>query len=276
MGIAAYTYGILSVKFGMHPIPASLFAIAASSLFGTAIGFITARTTGIFFIMASLAFGQMAYTLFFKATWLGGDDGMAGLARFDLSFIGINMFNSFVFVGYTLFSLLLVYIATALLLRSGFGQTLCGIHSNETRMKAVGIHTEIHKARGFGYSALLAGVAGILAAQHTLFISPELLTWTFSGEVLIVAILGGLGTLVGPLVGAVIFVAFKHGLSQITQYWHMAIGFILIATVLTGGRGIYGELEYRLKKHDFFDTTPLRTLFLKATSGRKFKKNARS
>lgn len=246
MGVAAYVYGMLEAKFGVPALPAAVLAIAASAVFGTLVGWITGRTTGIFFIMATLAFGQMAYTLFFKSRWLGGDDGMGGLSRFDLGWAGINLNDSVSFAIYALILLAGVYVAAAWVLRSAFGRTLSGIHSNEDRMQALGVNTVLHRARALGFSALLAGVAGVLAAQHTMFVSPELLFWTVSGEVLIIVILGGLGTLVGPLVGAMIFVFLKHEVSGYTVHWHIVVGILLIVTVLAGGRGIYGQAEHWL------------------------------
>lgn len=248
MGLSAYTYAIFSVKLGWPPLPSAVMGVGAAAVFGTLIGWITGRTTGIFFIMATLAFGQMAYTVFFKWRWLGGDDGMGGLKRFDLGWLGIRMNDSLSFAFFALVLVLGVYIAAAWVLRSAFGRTLTGIHTNEDRMRALGVNTVIHRARALGFSALLAGVAGIVAAQHIGYISPELLVWTVSGEVLIVVILGGLGTLIGPLLGAVIFVLLKHEISAYTNHWHIVIGLLLIATVLAGGRGIYGQIEHWLRR----------------------------
>ncbi|GAB4287228.1 MAG: branched-chain amino acid ABC transporter permease [Roseovarius sp.] len=255
-GIAAYSYAILTVKLGWPPLPAALLGIAASGLYGAVIGWITGRTTGIFFIMATLAFGQMAYTVFFKSRWLGGDDGMGGMARFDLGWLGIRMNDSVTFAIFALLMVLAVYVAAAWVLRSAFGRTLTGIRTNEDRIRALGINTVLHRAQALGFSALLAGVAGILSAQHVLYISPEMLLWTVSGEVLIVVILGGLGTLIGPLLGAVIFVMLKHEISSYTDHWHIVIGLLLIATVLAGGRGIYGQLEFWLRRRPPRAQTP--------------------
>lgn len=244
MGLSAYTYAIVSVKLGWPTLPSALLALCASAGFGTLIGWITGRTTGIFFIMATLAFGQMAYTIIFKSRWLGGDDGMGGLSRFDMGWLGIDMNDSLVFAFFALALMLLVYAAAAWMLRSGFGRTLTGIHINEDRMRALGVNTVIHRAQAMGFSSLLAGVAGVVAAQQILYISPELMVWTVSGEVLIVVILGGLGTLIGPMLGAVIFVLLKHEISRYTDHWHIVIGVLLIVTVLAGGRGIYGQIEH--------------------------------
>ena len=247
MGISAYTFGVLTVKFGWPAIPSAGAALLAAAVFGALVGWVTGRTSGIFFIMATLAFGQMAYTLIFRSRWLGGDDGLGGLPRFDLSWLGIDMGASISFTLFALALAALVYLAAAWVLRSAFGRTLAGIHENEARMNALGVNTVLHRTRALGFSALLAGIAGIIAAQHTQYISPELLFWTVSGEVLIVVILGGLGTLIGPLVGAVVFVSLKHQIAALTDYWHIVIGCILIAIVVAGGRGLYGETERWLK-----------------------------
>lgn len=247
MGVSAYSYGILTVKLGYPPLPSAVVAVGAAAIFGTIVGWITARTSGIYFIMATLAFGQMAYTLIFKSRWLGGDDGMGGLPRFDLDWMGIAMNKSLPFALCAILGIAIVYIAAAWVMRSAFGRTLCGIHSNEPRMRAIGVDTVLHRARAMGFSGLLAGIAGVLAAQHTQFISPDLLFWTVSGEALIVVILGGLGTLIGPLIGAMAFVLMKHEISAYTDHWHILVGLVLIAAVLAGGRGLFGQFEYWMR-----------------------------
>lgn len=244
LGVSAYSYGVLTVKFGYPALPSAVVGVAAAAVFGTVVGWITARTSGIYFIMATLAFGQMAYTLIFKSRWLGGDDGMGGLPRFDLDWAGIALDKSLPFALCAVLGVAAAYVAAAWVMRSAFGRTLCGIHSNEPRMRAIGVNTILHRARAMGFSGVLAGVAGVLAAQHTQYISPELLFWTVSGEALIVVILGGLGTLVGPVIGAAAFVLLKHELSDYTDHWHMVVGLVLIAAVLAGGRGLFGQFEH--------------------------------
>lgn len=242
-GLAAYSYAIINVIFGGTASLAMICAILTASGFGFLVGWITSRTRDIFFIMTTLAFGQMVYVMIFDAKSLGGDDGMWGLVRLDLSIIGIDMNDGFQFAVFCLICLILVYVIAAHILSSAFGRTFCGIRSNEDRMQALGINTSSYKAIAFALSGGLAGLAGVIAAQHTKFVSPELLVWTVSGEALVVVILGGLGTLVGPVVGATMLVFLKHGMSGYTVYWHLFIGVILIIAVMTGGRGIYGEIE---------------------------------
>ncbi len=242
-GAGAYAFAAANVLLRASPALSLLAAILLAAAFGTAIGAVTSRTRGIFFIMATLAFGQMAYVLVFDSKALGGDDGMPGIARLDFSSVGIDLQNSAQFTYFCLSALALTYVLAAALLRSGFGRTLCGLHENEDRMRALGVTVWKFKAAAFGFSGAFAGLSGALAAQHTMFVSPELLTWTLSGECLVVVILGGLGTLVGPVAGAVFLIFLKDFSSGFTSYWHFIIGLSLIFAVMAGGRGIYGGFE---------------------------------
>ncbi len=258
-GAGAYIFAAVTVLGGQGAWLGTLAAILGGAGFAWAIGAVTARTHGIFFIMATLAFGQMAYVWIFEARWLGGDDGMFGIPRLDLGAIGIDLSDSGNFALATVGVATLSYAAAAWLLRSGFGRTLVGIRANEGRMRAMGLSTWRHKANAFALSGALAGLAGALTAQHTQFISPGLLNWTVSGEALVVVILGGLGTLVGPVLGAAVFVFLKHwiqGLGDVCsslvpaaracslfEYWHLFVGLVLISVVMSGGRGLYGSLE---------------------------------
>ncbi len=242
-GAGAYAFAAVNVESGASPALAMLGAVFLAAAFGAAIGAVTCRTRGIFLIMATLAFGQMAYVVVFDSKSLGGDDGMSGLARLDLSRVGIDLGQAPQFAFFCLAALALTYALAAALLISGFGRTLCGIRENEDRMRALGISVWKFKTAAFGFSGAIAGLSGALAAQQTQFVSPELLTWTVSGECLVVVILGGLGTLVGPVAGAVFFVFLKHVSSGFTHYWHLIVGLCLILAVASGGRGLYGGLE---------------------------------
>lgn len=247
-GIGAYAFAGMTAIAGFDAVTGTIVALAVTALFGLFVGAVTANISGIFFIMATLAFGQMAYAVVFDWKALGGDDGLSGVSRYDLSAIGLDLNDSLQFALFCLAIVLVAYVATAFVLRSSFGRTLSGIHSNEDRMRALGLSAWKHKAVAFSFSSALAGVAGILAAQHTMFVSPELLVWTVSGEVLIVVILGGLGTLAGPIVGAALLVFMKHELGAYTEHWHLIIGLFLIAAVMAGGRGVYGQIEHWLRR----------------------------
>ncbi|MBS0122510.1 branched-chain amino acid ABC transporter permease [Thetidibacter halocola] len=245
MGVGAYAYAMLTTKAGIAPPVAMAGSVAITGAAAWVIGAVCARSHGIYFIMATLAFGQMAYSWVFEAPVFGGDDGLGGIARLDLTMIGLDLTDSRSFALFCLFALGAAYGATVLILRSGLGRSLSGIMHNEQRMRALGLTVWRVKADVFGLSGMIAGLAGALAAQHIMFVSPGLLGWTVSGEALVVVILGGLGTLVGPLVGAAAFVVLKHELSAVTPYWHLVVGVILIAVVMSRANGIFGWVEAR-------------------------------
>ena len=226
-GLGAYLYAAATVLFALPPLAATGLAMVGCAAFGLAVGAVTARTTGIFFIMATLAFGQMLYALVFESSYLGGDDGMSGVKRLDFSPLGIDLNDSLMFAGLCLIGAVVSYALIATVLRAAFGRALCGIHSNEDRMRSLGASTWKYKAVAFAVSATVAGFAGTLAAQHTAVRLAELLVWTVSGEALVVVILGGIGTLIGPAIGAVFLVLLKHEIGSYTDHWHGFIGLIL-------------------------------------------------
>mgnify|MGYP003700416573 CR=1 FL=1 len=245
MGVGAYVYALVSAKAGIAPPVAMAAAVAVTGITAWVIGAICSRSHGIYFIMATLAFGQMAYAYVFEAPVFGGDDGLSGISRLDLSLFGIDLNDSRSFALFCLAIVGAVYGAAVLTLQSGLGRSLTGVMHNEQRMRALGLTVWRVKADVFGLSGMIAGLAGVLAAQHVMYISPGLLSWTVSGEALVVVILGGLGTLVGPLIGAAAFVLLKHELSAWTAHWHLVVGVVLIAVVMSGANGIFGWVEAR-------------------------------
>ena len=245
MGVGAYAFAALGTLAGLDPWLAALAAVSITAAAAWIVGAICARSHGIYFIMATLAFGQMAYSWVFEAPVFGGDDGMGGIERFDLSAIGLDLNDSRTFALFCLAILAVAYLFAATILRSGLGRSRSGVMHNEKRMKALGLATWRIKADVFGLSGAIAGLAGVLAAQHVMFISPGLLSWTVSGEALVVVILGGLGTLVGPLVGAAFFVVLKHQMVEITSHWHLVVGIVLITVVMSRANGLFGWIESR-------------------------------
>lgn len=245
LGVGAYGYAILSIKVGLTPLAAMGGAVAVTGAVAWVIGAICARSHGIYFIMATLAFGQMGYSYVFEAPLFGGDDGLGGITRLDLTLIGLDLNDGRSFALFSLGVLAAIYGAAVLILRSGLGRSLSGVMHNEQRMRALGLTVWRVKADVFGLSGLITGLAGVMTAQHVMYVSPGLLSWTVSGEALVVVILGGLGTLVGPLLGAVVFVLLKHEVGALTSYWHLVVGLILIAVVMSRANGIFGWIEAR-------------------------------
>lgn len=237
MGVGAYGYA-LAAQAGLGAWPAAGCGVLAAALTGGLIGLLAARLLGIFFLMVTLAFGQMIWSFTFRADALGGDNGLGGIPRPPLPFA--DSADPLVFAIYALAALLLVFLLAALVLRSPFGRALQAVQDNPDRAAAIGLPPARIRALAFAISSAMAGVAGVLAAQHLQFVSPELMFWTASGEVLIVLILGGIGTLAGPVIGAALFVWLKHWAAGLTDHWHLVLGALLIAAVLSGGRGITG------------------------------------
>ncbi len=246
MGTGAYAFAMLASDLGLSPAAAMAGAIGLTGAVAALIGAICARSHGIYFIMATLAFSQMGYSLVFESPWFGGDDGLSDVPRPDLSAIGLDLNDPRTFTFWCLAALALAYLVAAQVLRSGMGRSMVGLMHNEKRLRALGLTAWRVKAVAFGISGAIAGLAGVLAAQQTQYISPGLMAWTVSGEALVVVILGGLGTLVGPLVGALLFVMLRHEVSAFTPYWHAVVGMILVAVVMSRANGVYGWIEHRL------------------------------
>lgn len=246
-GAGAYIFAIFGAKLALDPLLSMVLAALLTGGISWIIGAVCSKTHGIYFIMATIAFGQMAYSFVFESSYLGGDNGMGGIPRLDLSAIGIDLFDSKQFALLCLGFLILSYLFAWRILTSGLGRSLVGLMHNEERSRALGQNTLRIKAHVFGLSGIILGLAGSLSAQHIMFVSPSLLSWTHSGEALVIVILGGLGTLIGPVIGAATFILLKHEVSNFTDYWHLVVGVVLIIVVMTGAKGIYGEIESRLE-----------------------------
>ncbi len=242
-GIGAYAFAYASATMAI-PVPlAMLVAVLVSGLAALVIGALASGVTGIFFIMITLAIGEMAHEFFFKSKLFGGDDGFFGIPRLDLGWLGIDMMDSANFTLFLLAAMLFVFLLLRWLVASPFGVTLVGIHENSHRLRALGLPVRLYKTMAFALAGMVSGFAGSLIAQHTSFISPELLHWTTSGEVLVMLIVGGLATLIGPLLGVILVVLLKYLLGDYTDYWQFWLGLVLIAVVLSGRNGLVGAVE---------------------------------
>ena len=242
-GIGGYGYALMTIHGGVPPLLAMPLAILPCFLSGWLVGIVTAKVRGVFYIMATLAFGQIAYVFIFQNNALGGSDGIAGVPRVDLSTVGIDLNDPSVFACAVVVVTGLLYLLFHRLLTSSFGRVLVGIHRNENRMRALGLPVRWYKAMASGLASAATGLAGTIAAQQTMFVSPDMMHWTVSGEILIIVILGGLETLVGPIVGATFVVLLKHEIANYTNHWHFFVGVFLIIAILAGGKGLYGSLD---------------------------------
>jgi len=235
-GVAAYAVALMTPKFEAASLwiarPAS---IAAAAVIALAIGFLVLHTRGVYFIMVTLAFAQMVYYVFHDTGIGGGSDGIYVNFRPDASVFGFKPFDlgDAVHLYYFIAALaLLTYIVLARVLRSSFGRALMGIRSNEHRMRSLGYPTFRYKLAAFTLAGAFAGLAGFLYAVLYGFVTPELLAWHQSGNVLLMVILGGMGNLLGAAAGALAFVGMQEVFSNLTKHWQLLMGVVIVAAVL--------------------------------------------
>jgi branched-chain amino acid transport system permease protein len=242
LGIGAYAVGILS-SHGIESATLQLLVAAgASASFALVTGAISLRTKGVYFIMITLAFGQMAFFLATSLSAYGGDDGMTLSAKSTV--FGAPIFESARGYYYIVFAFLAAaYLLCRALVASRFGRVLRGTKENPVRMQAMGYSPFRYQLAAYVIAGTICGVAGFLLANLTDFVSPAYMTWQRSGEIIIMVILGGLGTLHGAIVGAAAFIILEEVLSQITEHWKMVFGPLLILVVLFARGGILGLMR---------------------------------
>jgi branched-chain amino acid transport system permease protein len=249
-GIAAYATALLSPQAEAASIAWLLPAVLAiATLAALAVGALSLRTRGIYFIMVTLAFAQMAYFVFHDMKFAGGSDGrylyvkpVLAIGRVTL----IDLDRPLTFYYVTFAALVLVYALLAAVGRARFGHALVGFKANEQRMRAAGFSTYPYKLAAFGLAGALAGVAGFLYAVKDGFVNPEILAWHQSGTVLLMLILGGIGTLRGAVVGAFLFVVLKELFQSealfggLARHWQLPLGLTIIACVALMPNGVTG------------------------------------
>jgi branched-chain amino acid transport system permease protein len=225
-----------------------LVAIAGSALAAVVIGAISLRTSGVYFIMITLAFGQMFY--YFTISWpaYGGEDGLSIYLR--NGFPGLNTLDPIQF-----FAICYVLLGLALLLyhrisRSAFGLALSGARQNPERVKTVGIDPYALRLAAFSLSGAMTGLAGALFADLNRFVSPTMFSWQTSGEIMVFVILGGVARLFGPVAGAALFILLEHFLGGLSDYWQIYLGALLLLVVLFARGGLIGLLAGREVAHD--------------------------
>lgn len=243
-GLGAYTLALASPDFS----PASIWwmlplIILVSGVIAFLVGMLVVRTKGIFFIMTTLAFGQMLYHWVSKSRVTGGTDGIFIMFRPSVTMgdtVLMNLDHPNTFFYFCLVMLILGYFLVRALTRSHFGQVLDGIHDNEQRMQALGYSTYWYKVITFVIAGILAGIAGMMAGMQYGFASPGLVNWHMSGEVLMMVILGGMGTIFGAIIGAFTYEVLKFMFESYTDYWKLLMGSTIILAVLLLPRGLAG------------------------------------
>ncbi len=225
-----------------------LVAIITSALLALLIGALSLRTSGVYFIMVTLAFGQMFY--YFTISWpaYGGEDGLSIYVRNQ--FPGLNTLDPIQFYGICFVILCLVLFLVNRLNKSPFGLALMGAHQNEERAVTVGINVNRLRLVAFVISGAITGLAGALFADLNRFVSPTMFSWQISGEIMIFIILGGVARLFGPVVGAALFILLEHVLGGLSEYWFVYLGAILLFVVLFAKGGIIGQLSKKESGHE--------------------------
>jgi len=248
-GLAAYALMLLTPEYQAAGFWTSLGAsVGVAALAALIVGLLVLRTSGIYFIMVTLAFGQMTYYYVHDSSYLGGSDGkyiyvrpaleIAGWKPFDL-----EQYTDFYYVVLAL--LVLVYFALRVLLASPFGRVISGVKENEHRMRMLGFATFRYKLVCFAIAGALAGLAGWLTAAHDGLVNPEMLSWHQSGQLLMMVILGGMGTPSGPILGAAALKVLELVFQGWTKHWQLLLGGFIVLSVLLLPRGLAQLFEWR-------------------------------
>ncbi len=255
MGILAYhaqTYTALDLGLfateGTNSMPIIwLVAMVTSAVVAFFIGLLSLRTSGVYFIMITLAFGQMFF--YFAISWAqyGGEDGLSIYVRNGFS--GLNTLVPIQFFAVCFALLCITLFLFARLQASPFGLALNAARQTSSRVETVGLNPMRLKLLAFVISGAITGLAGALFADLNRFVSPTMFSWQLSGELIVLIIIGGVGRLMGPVIGACVFVALEHFLGELTEFWHVYLGLILLCIVLFGRGGLIGLLTGKEGAH---------------------------
>lgn len=240
-GAGAYVVAILSLQGVSQALIAWPAAMLLAGALAFVIGLISLRTRGVYFIMITLAFAQMVFYLFISLRQYGGEDGinLAGPSLLP----GLNLADDRTFYYVVLCVVLACIWWLNRLIQARFGQALQGIRENEARMEALGYPVFRIKLLAFVIAGVMAGLAGALLASHNQFVSPSLMHWTASANLIIMVIVGGIGLRYGGLVGAAVMLWLEEVLRLYTDYWHLPLGVLLLVIVLFAPRGLAGMFK---------------------------------
>jgi branched-chain amino acid transport system permease protein len=240
-GLGAYGSALVLIHFE-QPIPVALLAgMLLAGAVAVPVGWLSTRATGIYFAMLTLAFAQLLYTVAYKWRDLtGGSDGIAGVPKTTLFWSGPSLASPHAFYFAVAIAVVASLLVSRAIVQSPFGKALQAIRENERRFVALGRDPRAFKLAVFVIAAVFAGLAGALFAPFRGFASPEVMFWVLSGQALMMVITGGIGTLIGPIIGAMVFILVQEVLSSITPRWMIFTGAIFIAMVIFLPGGIVG------------------------------------
>ncbi len=241
LGIGAYSVGVLAHYGINNGYLQWALAIGASALVALAIGAVSIRTSGVYFIMITLAFTQMLYYLGISIAEYGGDDGMRLAVKSQFpGLIDLNDANAFYYLVLA-FLVLFLFLAHRLV-DSRFGMVIRAARSNEARTRSIGFSPYPYRLAAFVIAGAVCGLAGALLVNHTAYLTPEFMNWTRSGELMFMVILGGMASIAGPVLGAFALLLIEDALSGWTQHWQLILGPLLVLSVLFLRRGLAGLL----------------------------------
>jgi branched-chain amino acid transport system permease protein len=248
LGIGAYAVAVPA----LHGIESAWvqwpLAVGLSAVIALVIGVVSLRTSGVYFIMITLAFAQMLYYVGISIEAWGGDDGMRLARRSQLG--PLDLADRHVFYYVVLALLVLVVWLGHRVVASRFGMVVRATKANEARMRAIGFFTFRYKLAAFVMAGAVCGLAGALLANQTEYVTPSFMHWTRSGEIMVMVILGGMGSLLGPVLGAAAFLLLENVLSGWTEHWQALFGPLLVLVVLYARRGLYGLLPGGGVRHE--------------------------
>ncbi|OCA91737.1 branched-chain amino acid ABC transporter permease [Pseudobacillus wudalianchiensis] len=238
-GVGAYTAALVAQHFSANLLATLGIAAFVSLLFAAIIGAFCMKVNGFYFLMLTLAFSQMIYSFIHQSTNLtGGSNGLSGIPKPE---IGAFSFANPVLVFYLVLVIFMIsYAVLRITVKSPYGQVLIGIRENETRVKSMGYNTSLYKYSAFIIAGVFGGVAGTLYTYFNGFIAPSDVYWTMSGTVLIMVLVGGSGTMLGPVLGSALIVILETIVSSYTSLWMLILGAVLIAFVVFFPKGMVG------------------------------------
>jgi branched-chain amino acid transport system permease protein len=242
----AYALGFFSLRVSHHPLLGILVAVAAAALLGLAVGALCVRSSEVYFSMLTLAFGMMVFALVWNASSVtGGDDGLVGIARAPVALPGLSLSIA---RDSDFYYLVLLCFALAVLVAwrirgSPFGLVLAGMRENATRVAFAGVPVGRYRLAVFTVSAAYAGLAGGLETLLESSARPMMAHWTHSSEPMLVSLLGGLGTLSGPIVGSALFIAIREIVQRFTEHWMLGFGVVLLLIIGAFRGGVVGTLH---------------------------------
>ena len=241
LGVGAYAVGLCAY----HGLDSGWMhlgvAVLAAATIGLVVGAISLRTSGMAFIMITLAFAQMGYFLLVSLKQYGGDDGLAVTATSRFGTLDLGASSTGYFAAWLVLVILIGWMARVRL--APFGMALRGARQNARRVDAIGLRSRQVQLTAFVVSGVLCALAGVLLANLNAFVSPSTLAWTVSGELIVMVVLGGIGTVFGPLLGALAFLGLEEILKGFTEHWMAVFGPLIVLVALFGRRGIAGWLD---------------------------------